>query len=351
MRIGTRVAAIATAGASALAIVASSGSALADPPRGVTPSPSDIVGVGSDTTQFVMDYYASQYNKTPASAGHKLYSFDAVKPGSNPPVTGDPIVTKQGCAPIARPNGSSAGIAALLADTKNCIDFARSSRAKNPTGEASLAFFAFARDGVTWAAVPSSHTPKSLTPTQLRAIYACSTRNWNQIDPSLPSNTIQPYLPQVGSGTRAFFLGAIGLTDSTVGACVNQKIEENNGRPLTGKPNALVPYSIARWIAQTPKAKGGAGAEPDIRGGTTLRKINGKSPTVRNAATGRIMLNRGFDPSFLRQVYNVVKKSANGSVDAKYLALFGPSGYLCAHQSFVTKFGFGTLGSTCGAQS
>lgn len=350
MRIGTRVAAIATAGASALAIVASSGSALADPPRGVTPSPSAIVGVGSDTTQFVMDYYATQYNKTPASAGHKLYSFDAVKPGSNPPVTHDPIRTKSNCAPIARPNGSSEGIAALQADNNNCIDFARSSRPKNPTGEDTLAFFAFARDAVTWAAIPSNHTPATLTPAQLRSIYLCTVRNWRQVNPSLPSNTIDPFLPQVGSGTRKFFLTAIGLSDDQVGSCVNQTVEENDGRRLNRDLNALVPYSVAKHIAQTPKAERGTGAEPDIRGGTTLRKINGKSPTVINAK-GELSLNRGFDPGFLRQVYNVVKKSANGSVDAKYLALFGPRGYLCTHQSFVVKFGFGELGSACGAQS
>ncbi|MDP9240211.1 MAG: substrate-binding domain-containing protein, partial [Actinomycetota bacterium] len=95
-----------------------------------------------------------------------------------------------------------------------------------------------------------------MTTAQLTSIYNCTVTNWNQISGTLPSNTIQPYLPQVGSGTRKFFLTAIGLTDATVGACVNQTQEENNGSFLVGQPNRLAPYSIARWISQTPTVQG-----------------------------------------------------------------------------------------------
>lgn len=349
----TRVVALA-----AVASIVMGGVAYADPPPGVTPRSNDIVGVGSDTTQFVMDRYSSNYNaKTPAPV-NKLYSWDAVKPGTNPPVSGDPIVTKAGCSPIARPNGSSAGIAALqasLAAGNGCIDFARSSRAKKTDGsEDNLAFIAYARDGVTWAAKPSTYTPVSLTPAQLASIYTCTKTNWKQIQATLPSNPIHPFLPQAGSGTRSFFLGAIGLTDATVGSCVNQSVEENNGQALSGDVNALVPYSIARWIAQTPVAAGGRGAEPDIRGGVTLRKINGSSPTIKNPSTGRLSLNPNFVATFLRLVYNVVGKNTAGGVDAKYLAVFGTGaegGYICTHQAVVNAFGFGTIGAACGSRS
>jgi ABC-type phosphate transport system substrate-binding protein len=328
------------------------GVAAADPPAGVTPRTTDIVGVGSDTTQFVMDAYATAYNKT--NPARKLYSWDAVKPGTNPPVTGDPIKTKAGCATIARPNGSTAGIAALqasLAAGNHCIDFARSSAPKASTGQSNLAFFAFARDGVTWAAKPSNHTPSSLTPAQLAQIYTCQVTNWHSISASLPSNTIAPFLPQAGSGTRKFFEAAIGISDTQVGSCVNQSIEENDGRPLAGNLNAIAPYSIARWINQTPKGSGGTGGEADIRGGVTLRSINGTSPTVRNAKTHKITLNRKFTPTFLRLVYNVVGKGATGTVDPAYIALFGSHRFLCTHQSVAAQKGFGTLGAACGARS
>lgn len=356
MRTATRLATTVVAAASAASLVLG-GVANADPPSGVTPRQNDIVGVGSDTTQFVMDRYSTLYNTKSPVPANKLYSFDAVKPGTNPPVAGDPIVTKAGCAPIARPNGSSAGIAALqasLAAGNHCIDFARSSRAKATDGtENNLSFIAYARDGVTWVAVPSTHTPKSLTPAQLAKIYTCTTTNWHQISSTLPSNPIHPFLPQVGSGTRKFFEGAIGITDTQVGACVNQSVEENNGKALKGDLNALVPYSIARWIAQTPKAQGGRGAEPDIRGGVTLRQINGSDPTVKNSA-GQISLRAAFVSTFLRLVYNVVGKNSSGGIDAKYVSVFGTAaqgGYICNHQFVIYNFGFGQIGTACGSRS
>jgi len=350
-----RLATTVVAAASATTIVMG-GVAYADPPRGVTPRANDVVGVGSDTTQFVVDAFAKAYNTQKPAPANKLYSFDAVKPNTSPPVAGDPIKTKAGCATIARPNGSSAGIAALqasLAAGNGCIDFARSSRPASSTGtENNLVFVPFARDGVTWAAVPSNHTPKTLTPAQLASIYTCSVTNWHQINSSLPSNPIHPFLPQTGSGTRSFFESAIGIQDTSVGSCVNQSVEENNGKALAGDLNALVPYSIARWIAQTPKAQGGRGAEPDIRGGVTLRKINGSAPTVKNAKTGQITLRAAFVPTFLRLVYNVLGKTSSGTFAAKYLRIFGTAaqhGFICQHQTIVSNFGFGKIGTQCGA--
>src|SRR5258708_5534129 len=40
------------------------GPALADPPSGVTPKETDVVGVGSDTIQFVLDQLSFDYNKS-----------------------------------------------------------------------------------------------------------------------------------------------------------------------------------------------------------------------------------------------------------------------------------------------
>jgi ABC-type phosphate transport system substrate-binding protein len=98
-----------TAGALAVtALVA--GPAMADPPSGVTPRASDVVGVGSDTTQFVLDQLSHDYNSTHSTATTKLYSWDAVPQGQT-------ITTKKGgvngdCT-MVRPTGSGAGITAL----------------------------------------------------------------------------------------------------------------------------------------------------------------------------------------------------------------------------------------------
>lgn len=317
----------AVAGAATLAILGG-GVALADPP--FKPQRTDIVGVGSDTTQSVMNAYAKAYNAT--KPARRLASFNATGSAN--------IVTKAGCAPIARPNGSSAGIAALRADTKGCIDFARSSRPKATDGsENSLAFFAYARDGVTWVTVPSAKTPANLTTNDLRNIYTCAVTNWHSVSRQLPSNPIHAYLPQVGSGTRSFFESAIGITDSQVGSCVKQSIEENTGTQLKHDTLAIAPYSIAKWIAQKKKK------ETDVRGGVTLHRINGTNPLT---ASGK--LNTRFSSGFLRLVYNVVK-TTGGTVPAAYLNIFGPSGFICTHQSIAVSYGFARLGGACGSRS
>ena len=54
------------------------------------------------------------------------------------------------------------------------------------------------------AAVPSN-APTSLTPAQIVGIYQGTIKDWKDIDPT-KSGTIAPKIPQLGSGTRAFFL-------------------------------------------------------------------------------------------------------------------------------------------------
>ena len=123
------------AGGGALVLVAVSACpALADPPAGVTPRASDVVGVGSDAIQYLLDQFAHDYSKANPKAATLLYSWDPVNPVTR--VAGDSIVTKAGCTAIPRPDGSSAGITALEANTvvpanpgDFCIDYAGASRA------------------------------------------------------------------------------------------------------------------------------------------------------------------------------------------------------------------------------
>jgi ABC-type phosphate transport system substrate-binding protein len=328
-------------GSAALATVLStagpaSARTLTDPPS--TPPKSDLVGVGSDTTQDVIGLdgetlaksgFASNYNATdPAS---KLWSFDAF---------GDPaeIVTSEGCDPITRPSGSSAGIAALKADEAagtNCIDYARSSRVKNPATDGDLVFVPFARDGVTWATFPVKeggkkfNAPTNLATADLTAIYSCTVTNWSQVGGK--DAPIIPFLPQSGSGTRSFFLAAIGV--ATPGGCVQQPegLEENNGEmiPEESRPNAILPYSIARYSAQK------SGVSDDVRAGATLRNIDGRKPIAKGK------LNADFAPAFLRLVFNVLKPADMPSQSFK--KVFGTKGFICKNPDITRTFGFGTL--------
>lgn len=316
---------------SAVALTASAGTALADPSAPL--SKTDIVGVGSDTTQYVMDAIATAYSSPPRT--RKLGSWDAVPP----PGGSTTIVTKTGCAPITRPNGGSAGVAALQADTTGCIDFARTISPKATDGtQNALTFFAYGRDGVSWATVPAvpARTPASLTTAQLAGIYTCQLTDWQTIAPALPSGTIKAKLPQVGSALRKTFLTRIGLSDSTVGSCVDQSVEQNKGTALANDPLAIVPHSVASYIAQTNNKI------PDARSGIVLRSINSKKPIT---STGK--LNTAFDSNFLFLIYNVVKSPA----PTKYTTIFGSGGFICNHPGTITGYGFGVLGSACGTVS
>src|SRR6185437_1912194 len=106
--------------ASAMAITAVP--ALADPPK--TPAAGDVVGVGSDTIQNVLNQFSVSYNATHKS-GPRLWSWDATDPTTG--AIGLPITLKKGCKQIARPNGSSGGIAALTTENAStgghpCMD-------------------------------------------------------------------------------------------------------------------------------------------------------------------------------------------------------------------------------------
>jgi hypothetical protein len=80
----------------------SAGTAFADPAPGGTPKPPNVVGVSGDTMGSLLDQLAAGYGK-----GHstKLYSFDGTNPYTG--ASDDQITTKQGCAPIERPEGDS----------------------------------------------------------------------------------------------------------------------------------------------------------------------------------------------------------------------------------------------------
>src|SRR5260370_9759989 len=85
MRVVSKIAGVAAAAATTMTL--GLGPALADPPSGTTPALVDVVGVGSDTTQLVMDAISASW-----AAGaplHKIYTWDAVNPTTR--TTRDPI--------------------------------------------------------------------------------------------------------------------------------------------------------------------------------------------------------------------------------------------------------------------
>ncbi|PRY62800.1 ABC-type phosphate transport system substrate-binding protein [Knoellia remsis] len=296
-------------------------SAQADPPAGTVPALTDIVGVGSDTTQDALNNLSEAYNAT--SPANKVYSWDAT--GTSP------IVTKQDAAPIERPNGSSAGITLLQNTTTSVVDYARSSRVRKTSGaDAGTIFLPFAKDVLKYASATTTNAPQNLTKAQLTSIYNCTATTWNQVG-GTSTATIQPKLPQAGSGTRATFLGDLGIT--TPGSCVDDTVQEHDPAAVAGNPDAIAPFSEGRYNAL-----------PDPK-------------TVKLNTSGY---------SLTRNLYNVVRdinggpvgsEWVNGGVEPRLQAFFGDGlgtnrGWICGSgaTSAITAAGFVqlTAAENCG---
>jgi ABC-type phosphate transport system substrate-binding protein len=319
--------------------------AMADPVnhhlKRVTPKAFDIVGVGSDTIEFLLDQLSVDYNtahKTHNATHPWIYSWDATPP-SDPTNLTSMIAPKAGCAKIARPDGSSAGIAAMAASPRDanpkykCFNFARSSRSRSSTdpakGPGGIEFVTLAKDAVTYSTAATTNAPGNLTTAQLAAIYTCTATRWNQVG-GTSTATINPILPQTSSGTRSFFLTEIGGgTAVTPGNCVNSVLpEENEGVASifkTNSANIIFPFSIGKYIAQKfhsaackkancsgfPACKPKKGQNAfgcDEIGHLVLRSINGTKPTTGSGVN--TVINSLFTPNFQRFVFDVVPWTA-----------------------------------------
>jgi len=398
LRIVSKLIVAASAAAAITAMTA--GPALADPPSGTTPAPADITGVGSDTIQNVMDQFSHDFNKgLPASSPH-LYSWDATNPNTG--VIGDTIVIKGTSADRTtcaqpRPDGSSAGITALESSNPQisghpCIDFARSSRARASTDPSTISFVNLAGDAVGYATEKSStgaasNVPANLTTAELASIYECKVTNWNQL-PGGKSGKPVVLIPQTSSGTRSFFLSAIGV--AAPGSCANDlpttafpggTLEENEGVNAIFKKNPqniIFPFSIGKWLAEaehsakclnsscTPNSSGVVCTPKsgqnlfgcNTHGKLNLNTVNSTNPTTPFPPTKAAIINSGFSPTFQRLLFEVVPNpNSTGFGIPTYLQpLFGPTGFTCTNSAAKTDlkhYGFlvlpnGTSPGDCG---
>jgi hypothetical protein len=320
-----------TAGACLAALALGAGSALADPPAGAD---RPLVGVGSDTTQDVMNAFANgDPAANPPYPGVQnpnppptllLSSFNAT--GSATIDTHPGLPAGSPCHTFPRPAGSGSGMDALQNDTNGCIQFARSSSDQHNT-RPTLTFFPFAQDTVTYASRTASAAPPNRTVQQLHDLYSCAT----------PS-TIQPTLPHFGSGSRTFFLSALGLTDSATyvqdNPCVidtlpnGTPIEEHDGRQIQGN-SWINLYSVAQYTTQT------IGVTADRHGVSILRGINGNDSHSSS-----------FPAAFVRQVFNVVR-NADANNPQVVSAFSGGNSQICQHPEMIGRYGFKTI-NNCG---
>ena len=264
-----------------LSTIAVATPAFADPVSG------SYVAVGSDTLDSSMNALTNGTSVTGSTvrikaAGAAVGSFDAF--GSTL------IQTKSGGPYFQRPSGSGQGVNALIASVRGAsdssfkwnnvniagqVDIARSSSGpgSNANTSGKLIYVPYARDAVAYAYYPvAGHETDlaGLTTAQLTAIY-------NGTLTSVGSTTVIPLIPQSGSGTRNFFLKAIGVSSDgscTLAVCTSSAIPENDASKLT-TAGQIIPFSAANWIAQ---ANGVQNNTIPASGAVLLGKPDGLAP-------------------------------------------------------------------------
>jgi ABC-type phosphate transport system substrate-binding protein len=202
------------------------------------------LGVGSGTT-------AAANPCSPGNGGTQgTGNQTATHTGDKPCTLNPTVVLRAGLSPVQRPNGSGAGYNLLKADTSaggtgnGLVDFARASSARGVN--ALFDSLQIGNDPLGMLTAATTNATNGLSIAQLKNIYSCTVTNWNQVGTG--AGVIVPLMPQVGSGTRSYFEGQIGLTDSTLGSCV-QNVEENDPEAISASSsaaNAIEPMSQSR---------------------------------------------------------------------------------------------------------
>ncbi|MCG2797653.1 MAG: hypothetical protein L6367_03840 [Cellulomonas sp.] len=355
MRTTSKLTMTGLVGALAAALVLSAGPASADPPATTYPT---LAGTGSDTTQFVLDGLSAAIL---VNGNRVIGSYDALDPATSQP--GGLIQTTAGGVQFNRPNGSGAGAKALTASINptgtytqgqtvngvttqvsidDQLDFARSSSGPSVAGS-DLTFIPFARDavGYAYANVGTASVPSNLTTADLQNIYKGILTSYTGADNL--THSYVPRLPQANSGTRAFFLKALGLTESQV-SWISNLVQENDGSEIDAV-GEIVPFSVASWIAQDNLVVANTiRTTPGGSNPVALGSIGGVAPIVND------VLNTSFP--YTRLVYNVVETSRLSATDDESVLLqdvfAGPTSAVCDQAGVITTYGFGTLGALCG---
>jgi len=363
-------AAVAAAGAIGSTMIATS-PVNADPKQF-----SAFVGVGSDTTQDVLNAFAgfaggtnfTPVQTTAATGQRQLISFDAT--GS------DCIISRTGGGTFNRPNGSTGGRRALSrsltgttygnalcgpaagSNVSGQVQFARSS--SGPAGGdvgTDLTYVPFGRDGVSFAYYRTDGSPvTTLTRAQLTSLFTTGTQTIDGV-------RIVPCGIQTASGTYGFWntvTTATAAQENTATADCQalpgiNRLQENDGEELkllgdqadtaVNGTQVVTGFSAGAFIAKsngvaapTPPAGVGIGSISNDGNGNNLGSpIAGTAPNLTPSAT--FFANGTFG----RTVFNVVPTaligSAFGNADLKSM-FSGPTSAVCQATATVQTFGF-----------
>jgi len=277
--------------------------------------------VGSDTLQDAVNALTNGTGVTGSNVrvtagGLSLGNFDAF-PSTG---AGSQIQTKPGGTYFARPSGSGNGVTALRASiTGNAwqgktitgqVDIARSSSSPggNVSADGKLAYVPFGRDAVSYIYKGGTAAWANLTGAQLKQIYEGTLT-------SIDGVAVNPRLPQSGSGTRSFFLTAIGNPTLKAGIDTNNTTAENDATVLAA--GEIIPFSAASWGAQVTGAAGVNTVAAST--GVSLGSPIAGTPAVTGTGASTAP-NAAFyaNSTFGRDTYLVVERARITPNDAKY---------------------------------
>jgi ABC-type phosphate transport system substrate-binding protein len=244
--VGTLVAGSALA--VGLAAPANAATSVYDPT--FTPTTGDLVGAGSDTSEVAVDYLAKGHNGVPGFNAGKTTGRIASYAATPQP---DTLTLRDGTS-LARPANSGGGRSQLFGTTNNTnFDFARASSSIGTTETAAnLQQIPFAVDGLKLAVATTTNAPATISTADMLKIYKGEITTWNQLTGNAAGSTqtIKPYQPPSGSGTRTFFATQLtaannGTPVTTFGVNVKEA-QEHDASVITNDPNAIAPFSTGR---------------------------------------------------------------------------------------------------------
>src|SRR5262245_26016828 len=199
-----------------------------------------IVGVGSDTIQWVDDQLSADYNASTPTPTVFWANFDACLGnttagapglGDNPDGSGFPCgadhtgpkagvkrdegVVAPAAAGGALPSGSGDGRTLLRTPADKLFMDVAYGRSSGPINTADLAAgeiaLPFAVDKIVVATQPGGPAPAALTGQQILKIYNGTYTNWNQVGGR--NAAIHPYMPKAGSSTLNAFMSFLAALD------------------------------------------------------------------------------------------------------------------------------------------
>jgi ABC-type phosphate transport system substrate-binding protein len=352
-----------------------------------------VIGVGSDTIQWVDDQLAKDFdtfNAAQASPGPYWADFDACVgkdvggTGANPDGSGFPCgadntgtqagvkrdegVVDPAAAGGALPSGSGDGRTLLRTPADklfNDVAYGRSSGPINTTdlaaGEIALPF---AVDKIVVVTHPGGPAPASLTGQQILKIFNGTYTNWNQVGGK--NAEIHAYMPKAGSSTLNAFESFLAALDG-----VNE---------APGSDNDPTSHSAA---SQTWQGPGNTITDGNWNTGTANVEEHDPSVTIADPAAiepfsyGRAQLANGNTQNVRieggwsrdRELYHVVRGAAISGADTTPFLygsdgnvlenLFSATGWVCTNdtaQADIAGAGFwplqtGTTAGKCGVKN